>query len=182
MLQEIEFCMFILGIIIVAWCTDGGGDCKKMRRLLRLKMPELMTPHCWGHQVALLLTDYLKHERGYLNIVDQAVEVIKWFNNHSVALGLLRIEMLQVVGKMLALILPVLTRRTSHYISTSRLLEVQKLMRVCVYKWGKTLLECVGTEARAVAKAKEILGVVGRDEFWTKVKKVRTVLGTVMSG
>ena len=49
---EIDFCEKELQMIIAAWCTDGGGDCAKMRKLLRLKRPHLATPHCWAHQVA----------------------------------------------------------------------------------------------------------------------------------
>lgn len=133
-------------------------------------MPEIVAPHCWGHQVALLLGDYLKFERTSMQIVDQAIEIIKWFNNHSVALGLFRVEELQVLGKMLALLLPVVSRWTSHYVSVARLLEVQKPMRVCVLKSREALLTCAGTDANSAAKANEVLETVGRDQFWATLK------------
>lgn len=49
---EIEFIEKVLEMILSAWCTDGGGDCAKMRKLLRVKRPDLALPHCWGHQVS----------------------------------------------------------------------------------------------------------------------------------
>ena len=52
---EITFCEDVLHIEVVAWCTDGGGDCAKMRRLLKRKRPDLATPHCWSHQVSYFL-------------------------------------------------------------------------------------------------------------------------------
>ncbi|KDQ53018.1 hypothetical protein JAAARDRAFT_137846 [Jaapia argillacea MUCL 33604] len=33
-LKEITYCQEKLGVVVVAWCTDNGGDVKKMRRLL----------------------------------------------------------------------------------------------------------------------------------------------------
>ncbi|KAH9848416.1 hypothetical protein C2E23DRAFT_716286, partial [Lenzites betulinus] len=47
---KIIFCEETLEVIVVAWCTDGGGDCAKMRRLLLLRRPYLAAPHCWSHQ------------------------------------------------------------------------------------------------------------------------------------
>ena len=64
--------------------------------------------------------------------MDQAIEVIKWFNNHSRALGLLKQRMLEKLFKVYVLILPVITRWTSHYLSCKRLLLVATAMRTLV--------------------------------------------------
>ncbi|KAJ7651815.1 hypothetical protein B0H17DRAFT_958277 [Mycena rosella] len=49
-LEDITYCEE-RGIIMVGYCTDGGGDARGMRvRLKRLK-PKLTVPPCWGHQV-----------------------------------------------------------------------------------------------------------------------------------
>jgi hypothetical protein len=66
-----------------------------------------------------MLGDYYKKNPKVATLVDQDVEVIKWFNNHSYCLGKLRDEQLITYEWAWALILPILTRWTSHFCSLS---------------------------------------------------------------
>ena len=50
-LREIAYCRDVLETQLVAWCTDSSGEGLKMRRLLRSKLPWLVTVACWAHQV-----------------------------------------------------------------------------------------------------------------------------------
>ncbi|KAG1853779.1 hypothetical protein C8R48DRAFT_610668, partial [Suillus tomentosus] len=62
----------------------------------------------------------------FTTVINDALEVVKWFNNHSRALGILNEVQRNVFsGKTRSLILPVLTRWTSHYLSVRRLLELE---------------------------------------------------------
>ena len=51
-LDEIKYLTEDLGVTVIVWCTDAGGDAAKMRRLLQQKMPHLITLDCWSHQVS----------------------------------------------------------------------------------------------------------------------------------
>jgi hypothetical protein len=50
-LSEISYAEAILGVIVIAWCTDASGEAKKMRKLLNRERPWLITVDCWCHQV-----------------------------------------------------------------------------------------------------------------------------------
>jgi hypothetical protein len=101
----------------------------------------------------------------FLQCVNQAVEVVKWFNNHSRALGLLQVEQEITYHKVLALILPVITRWTAHYLSSRRLLEVSTAVRACGLRHKETLLLCAGNKADAKAKARSIIATTQDDVF-----------------
>jgi hypothetical protein len=153
-------------IIIIAWCTDDGGDARKMRRLLKDQMPWLIIVLCWAHQIQLVIGDYLSLKDGTTECVKLALEVINWFNNHSRALGLLNSEQRATYGKVLALILPVITRWTAHYLSSRRLLEVSVAIRACVMKHKEKLINCSGPKADAKAKAESVMAIVECNRFW----------------
>ncbi|KAJ8595427.1 hypothetical protein M405DRAFT_759096, partial [Rhizopogon salebrosus TDB-379] len=89
----------------------------------------MLITDCWSHQINLILGDYYKANTDISAVVDNANEIIKWFNNHSFALGLLNTEQVSMSNRALALILPVVTCWTSHFCSVSRLLEVSKPMK-----------------------------------------------------
>ena len=39
------------GTIVVAIVTDASGECRKARRILGLKYPNIVVLDCYGHQV-----------------------------------------------------------------------------------------------------------------------------------
>ncbi|KAL1739126.1 hypothetical protein HDZ31DRAFT_156, partial [Schizophyllum fasciatum] len=49
-LGEIEYAVKVLGVILVAWCTDASGESAKMRRLLVARLPWIIVVDCWAHQ------------------------------------------------------------------------------------------------------------------------------------
>lgn len=55
-------------------------------------------------QVRLVVGDYLKAKTPVVLVLDVALEVIKWFNNHSGVLAVLRQEQIRQYGRVLALI------------------------------------------------------------------------------
>ena len=156
---------------IIGVCTDNGGDARKMRHLLPALMPWLIVLVCWAHQINLIVGDYLSLQIEFLACLPKAFSVIKWMNNHSRTLGLFRREQLQTYNKILALILPDVTRWTAHYLSLHRLLDIEIPIRACWMKYSREMIECAGPKADVQQKAREIQAVVEDSQFWTRVKK-----------
>ncbi|KZT19628.1 hypothetical protein NEOLEDRAFT_1151838 [Neolentinus lepideus HHB14362 ss-1] len=177
--DDIDNCKKDLGVEIVGWCTDSGGDCNKMRKLLTKKRPHILTPACWSHQMNLLVKDYFKLNASFVGTSDNALEVVKWFNNHSLALSKFRIEQLQPRDctndiHTLALIVPALTRWTYHYLSFTRLLTVQKSLRTCANEHHELLIECAGNRANLRTKAETILQFIeDHDGFWVDLARMK---------
>jgi hypothetical protein len=107
----------------------------------------------------------------FVDTVEQAVEVIKWWNNHSLALGLFQQEQLTRNGKTLALILAVLTRWTTHYLSVNRLLFLSRPLQSCVLNHREELMNAAGKKPELVAAAIEILDTVRNDTFWKNLEE-----------
>ncbi|OBZ67907.1 hypothetical protein A0H81_12375 [Grifola frondosa] len=173
---EINYCIEVLGVTLVGWCTDASGESRKMRRLLVEQYPSIVGVDCWSHQINLVVGDYFKTKINFVKVMDDALEIVKWFNNHSRALGLLRKEQTLRFGIALMLILPVLTRWTSHYLAATRLLDIQEAIRVLVAGSRQLLIECVGEKADAVRKANEILNLIALPSFWDDLALVKTHL------
>jgi hypothetical protein len=135
-------------------------------------MPWLIIIPCWAHQINLVVGDFLSLKIDLLKCVSKALEVVKWFNNHSRASGVLRAEQLSVPnGKTLILVLPVVTRWTAHYLFLHRLLQVEGPIKACYNKYAPVLLLCAGQKADAKRKAEEVQETVEDPLFWKHVHK-----------
>jgi hypothetical protein len=169
--EDIQWIEDTYKVSVIGICTDNGGDTRKMRQLLFDLMSWLIILVCWAHQINLIVGDYLSLEIDFLACIPKALSVIKWMNNHSHALGIFCWEQLQTFSKILALILPVITRWTAHYLSLCRLLDVKAPMRACWMKYSQEMIECAGPKADVQQKACEIQAVVEDPQFWSWVKK-----------
>ncbi|KAL6307080.1 ribonuclease H-like domain-containing protein [Sparassis latifolia] len=174
-LADITYCLTYLKIIIAAWCTDAGSDAASMRRKLKERLPWIIVLDCWAHQINLIVGDYFKIKLPWISQVDMALELIKWFNNHSYALGLLRAQQLNSGKVALILILPVLTHWISHFLALDRLLELKRAIRACVDMHYDALVKSAGKKD-AQEKAKQILVYVHMEAFWGGIEKVRNDL------
>jgi hypothetical protein len=171
-LDEIQFIKEKFGVEVIAWCTDDGPDGKKMRRLLKMFLVWIIVVLCWAHQINLIVGDILRLKLDFLRAISLSLEVIKWFNGHDAALTLLRTEQkFTFNGKFYALILPVVTRWTAHYLSTTRLLKLKGAVKSCCARHEDALLICAGKESKATEKAQSILDIVGNDTFWADLVK-----------
>ncbi|GLB45662.1 hypothetical protein LshimejAT787_2500540 [Lyophyllum shimeji] len=159
-LAEIKYATESLKIIVVAWCTDAGGESAKMRRLLNVRMPWIITLDCWCHQINLIVGDIFKVKNAFVRCMEGAIEVIKWFNNHSRALGKLKDVQRQKFQKVWCLILPVLTRWTSHYLAIRRLLELEIAFKQLLLDDKDDVLLCAGDKREAKDKAEEVIGIL----------------------
>ncbi|KAE9383230.1 hypothetical protein BT96DRAFT_844344, partial [Gymnopus androsaceus JB14] len=86
---------------------------------------------CWAHQfnLDLITGNVLKLELPLILVADDALEVIKWFPNHSIPLGILNNEQQHsgTSATPLILILPVVTQWTSHFLAMDCLLALEVL-------------------------------------------------------
>jgi hypothetical protein len=169
--EDIKWSEQTYGPTVIAACSDDGGDARKMRRLLLELMPWLIITLCWAHQINLIVGDYLALRLPFQDCVPKALNVIKWMNNHSHALGLFCQEQLFTYQKSLTLILPVITRWTAHYLSLRRLLSVEKALKATWIKHGDTMIASAGSKSDDNAKAREVQKVVEDPEFWHYIKK-----------
>jgi hypothetical protein len=169
--KDIQWSQETFLLRIIACCSDNGGDARKMRRLLLQSMPWLIIIVCWAHQINLIVGDYLGLRSEFLTCVPKALLVVKWMNSHSRALGIFRREQLQTFSKSLSLILPVITRWTAHYLSLTRLLEVEIALKACWMKYGPQMIESAGPRSDMQQKACEIQEIVEDPHFWLQVKK-----------
>ncbi|KAF5386718.1 hypothetical protein D9615_002122 [Tricholomella constricta] len=175
-LQEIKYATEILKIIVVAWCTDTSGKSAKMRHQLKLKMPWIITLDCWCHQINLVVSDIFKVKGVFIKCIEGAIEVIKWFNNHSRTLGMLKEVQRQKLLKVLALILPALTRWTSHYLAICQLLDLKVVFKQLLLDSRETVLCCAGKKTKAKLEAEVIIGVLEGWDFWPNLKRVKAHL------
>jgi hypothetical protein len=118
-------------------------------------------------KINLIVGDLFKHVKPMAEIAENAARVIKWFRNHSFALGLLRECQELELGTAHALISAVLTRWTAHYCAASRLLDIAKPMVICVVRHEAALLESSGrVNSEGQKAAKEVFSIVKNAEFW----------------
>jgi hypothetical protein len=119
-----------------------------------------------------MLADYYKANSKIADLIDSAIKVIKWFNNHSYALGLFNAEQLatdKLLRQPLALILPVITRWTSHFCALARLLAVNKPMKLTVTRCEDELIDSVGTKQKSKAKARKIFKYIMDTDWWKEL-------------
>lgn len=72
---------------------------------------------------------------------------------------------------MLVLILPVLTRWTSHYLAVTRMLDIEEAIRVLVAGSRALLVTVAGNKVDAIRKANEVLDLIALPSFWDKLKR-----------
>ena len=170
-IEDIKWSEETYGLSIIAACSDDGGDACKMWRLLLALMPWLIITLCWAHQIHLVIGDYLSLKLPFQDCVPKALKVIKWMNSHSCALGLFRQEQLFMSQKSLALILPVLTQWTAHYLSLQCLLTVEKALKVVWLKYADNMIASSGSKSEDKAKAIAVQAIINDTHFWYHVKK-----------
>ena len=122
-------------------------------------------------QINLIVGDIFKLKGLFIAIIDDALEVVKWFNSHSQALGLLQSVQLHKLSKILALILPVLTRWTSHYLSVCHLIDLKVTFKQALLDRTPELIVAAGPKRAAKEKAQNVLDILEGHGFWTKLKQ-----------
>ncbi|EIW55395.1 uncharacterized protein TRAVEDRAFT_131744, partial [Trametes versicolor FP-101664 SS1] len=164
----------------IGWVTDDGPDGKGARNLLRKRMPWLITLVCWAHQSSLLAGDFLSFPE-YKETVSEALDIVRWFNNHGSALDLFNKEQLLTYPdrtRALALILPAVTRWTTHFQCSSRLLLLARAFKLCIARNKDCLLEIGEKSQTANAKetSRRVIASIEDPSFWTRLDRVEAYL------
>ncbi|KAJ2984582.1 hypothetical protein NUW54_g10457 [Trametes sanguinea] len=169
----------------IAWVTDDGPDGKGARSLLRALLPSLMTFVCWGHQSQLLAGDYLTFPE-YSDAMSAALDIVRWFNNHSGALELLHQAQIFTADSderrkaPLALILPAQTRWTTHFQCVARLLVLRPALQACILKNKARLMEIAARSqtTNAATTARNVIDTIEdrSESFWTRLDRVEAHL------
>ncbi|TFY78156.1 hypothetical protein EWM64_g5859 [Hericium alpestre] len=141
---------------------DAAGDERRARMDLMKKHLHLLVADCWAHQICLILSDYARKNKQVAEIIDSAMEVVKWFNSHLYAMGVFRVEQRSMYGKELTLIMPVITRWTAYFCLFDRLLTVWKALQITAIKHESELIETLGSSPKLndILKANCVLAQV----------------------
>ncbi|EJD34362.1 hypothetical protein AURDEDRAFT_140578 [Auricularia subglabra TFB-10046 SS5] len=100
----------------------------------------------------------------------RALRLVKWFNSHSLALGMLREVAMQKLNEELNLILPCLTRWTSHYLSVRRLLQLERAFKQLVLDKEEELRSSAGQRRDAIDEARRIISMIKTESFWDNLR------------
>jgi len=169
--ENIKWIEETYSLLVIAACSDDGGDAHKMHQLLLIIMLWLIIILCWAHQINLIVSDYLSLKLPFQDCIPKVLMVIKWMNNHSHALGLFHQEKLCTYQKFWALILPMLTQWMAHYLSLQQLLTVKKSLRAAWLKHSDTMIASAGTKSEDQSKAMAVQGIVDNSQFWYHIRK-----------
>ena len=157
----------------VAVVTDASGECRKARRVLALKYPDMMFLDCYAHHVNLIVGDYFKSQASVLEFADSTTELISWLCSKTQILALLReIQARYGENAVKAVIRAVLTRWTAHYQAYARLLDLHVLlvMLVDMDSCRPEKEQCViAGDAKSKKKAKDMVTLIKNNTFWTSL-------------
>jgi hypothetical protein len=109
----------------------------------------------------------------FVEIMEDVLFLIKYFNNHGKALALLHKEMDENSFPRLVLILPAFTRWTSHYLCTARVVRVAPYFRALVQRpvYRDQLLLSAGSKREQKADAQRAHDILAQPGFFEKVEK-----------
>jgi len=79
-------------ITVGGWCAVEGPDTKKGKRLMSEVFCWMIIIVCWAHQMNLVVGDLLGVKHKLIKVIKTALEIITWFNGHSVPLAWLQDE------------------------------------------------------------------------------------------
>ncbi|KAK6992419.1 DUF659 domain-containing protein [Favolaschia claudopus] len=117
---------------VIAFLTDNDGGSKKGRLLLAAARPYLLTFACCAHQGQLILGDYLRENEDAATLIGELIDFVNWLNNHDKVRAIFDTQQQELSGKILAYILPNLTRWTTHLIAAIRFSLLKAPIRAAV--------------------------------------------------
>ncbi|KAJ3002962.1 hypothetical protein NUW54_g5562 [Trametes sanguinea] len=162
---------------VVGFTSDASGESRAARLELLSKYTYLIVLDCYAHQINLIVGDYFDSKSTLLDVTDQAEELITWLRRRTFILARIR-DVQQSHGKTaLAVIRPVLTRWTSHYLAFRRLLELQSTLSYIIADdnaRGGTSTFMVGLNTSAAKnKARQMIALMQNGAFWHSLNRVK---------
>ncbi|KAJ7149955.1 ribonuclease H-like domain-containing protein [Mycena filopes] len=186
-MNDIAYFTAVLGIILVAWCCDSGGDSRGLRPLLLNLMPWILTIPCWAHQINLVVKEYI-HCPDVTKILNDCLKIVNWFSSHKRAL-LLLLEEQQAVNekrppgqkweRLKRFVRAGITRWGTHALSVRRLAELQGALLDLVNHRSEELESAGGDDEDSRAATAEVIALIDSGRlgvFWTGVHRVSRYL------
>jgi hypothetical protein len=60
--EEIKYVENECGVPVIAVVSDGAGECRKAKRLIRQARPDIITVDCFSHQFNLLVAGIIQQQ------------------------------------------------------------------------------------------------------------------------
>ncbi|KAJ6592924.1 ribonuclease H-like domain-containing protein [Mycena capillaripes] len=186
-MADIVYLTTVLGVILVAFCCDSGGDSRGLRPLLLNLMPWILTIPCWAHQINLVVKEYIGCS-GVTEILANYLKIINWFSSHKRAL-LVLLEEQQIVNekrppgqkweRLKRFVRAGITRWGTHAMSVRRLVELQGALLDLINHRLEELESAGGDDEEAREKAAEVIAIIDSGKmgpFWTGVHRLSRYL------
>ncbi|KAJ7115136.1 ribonuclease H-like domain-containing protein [Mycena crocata] len=139
-----------LGCNVIAFLTDNDGGSKKGRNLLALARLYLLVFPCCSHQGQLILGDYLKENPEAAKLMGELIDFVNWVNSHDKVRDIFDTKQEEIFNKILAYILPNLTRWTTHLIAAIRFDFLKAPIRAAILNNRDDIVKAqVGAETNA---------------------------------
>ncbi|KAJ6526545.1 hypothetical protein B0H10DRAFT_2171950 [Mycena sp. CBHHK59/15] len=186
-MADITYLTVVLGIILVAFCCDSGGDSRGLRPLLLNLMPWILTIPCWAHQINLVVKEYICCPEVTI-ILNNCLKIVNWFSSHKRAL-LMLLEEQQAINekrppgqkweRLKRFVRAGITRWGTHALSVHRLVELQGALLDLINHRSEDLESAGGDDEDSRASTAEVIALIdsGRlGPFWTGVHRVSRYL------
>ncbi|KAJ7875062.1 ribonuclease H-like domain-containing protein [Mycena leptocephala] len=186
-MADITYLTVVLGIILVAFCCDSGGDSRGLRPLLLNLMPWILTIPCWAHQINLVVKEYIRCPEVTF-ILNNCLKIVNWFSSHKRAL-LMLLEEQQAINekrppgqkweRLKRFVRAGITRWGTHALSVRRLVELQGALLDLINHRSEDLESAGGDDEDSRAITAEVIALIdsGRlGPFWTGVHRVSRYL------
>ncbi|KAF7342787.1 DUF659 domain-containing protein [Mycena sanguinolenta] len=167
-----------LGCNIIAFLTDNDGGSKRGRTLLAAIRLYLLTFPCCAHQGQLILGDYLKENEEAATLMGELIDFVNWLNSHDKVRDIFDAKQQETFGKILAYLLPNLTRWTTHLIAAIRFEFLKGPIRAAILNHRDEIVKAqVGAETNP--RKKQALEddaiyhceLVESNAWWDKLQK-----------
>ncbi|KAJ7175217.1 ribonuclease H-like domain-containing protein [Mycena crocata] len=164
---------------VIAFLTDNDGGSKKGRLLLAIARFWLLLFPCCAHQGQLILGDYLKENPAAAKLMGELIDFVNWLNSHDKVRAIFDTKQLELLGKILAYLLPNLTRWTTHLIAAIRFAFLKVPIRSAILNQRDDIIKAqVGAETnnrKRLALEEEAIrycNMVESNSWWDRLQKM----------
>ncbi|KAF8498475.1 ribonuclease H-like domain-containing protein [Russula emetica] len=140
---------------VIALTTDCSGESKKTRRVAVEQDPTLVGPDCYGHQINLVVGNYLACEKLFVSISPSL---------NKAAVSVLRI---------------ILTRWTAHFLAYRRLLDLRQSLEIIATQEENCADDqklIIKGRREAKEQARKMLKLIQNPDFWHSIARVKNHL------
>ncbi|KAF8491218.1 hypothetical protein F5888DRAFT_1581643, partial [Russula emetica] len=164
---------------VIALTTDCSGESKKTRRVAVEQDPTLVGPDCYGHQINLVVGNYLACEKLFVSISREASELISWLRGRTFVLASIRETQASLNKAAVSVLRIILTRWTAHFLAYRHLLDLrQSLEIIATQEENRADDQKLIIKGRREAKeqARKMLKLIQNPDFWRSIARVKNHL------